>query len=256
MGFLYFVLLIAAAMTVLGGMIFIKLNHHYPASIQILTGLSGGFLLSLIFIGIIPEAREMLEQAIPAQAPWTLPLAVAMGALVIIISEKIVPVEHHHDLEARGAVQYTKPHLFYVVLVAFGIHSLFEFISVLIAGQANLSMGLMLAVVIAVHNIPIGFVIMVQLEGIGASEKRIMKGLIVLAASETILAIGIFLLLHAFINTAVQGVLLGATAGVMLYLLFDELLPQIYKDADQHQTNFSIIIGALAMLLFLNVFGG
>jgi len=42
----------------------------------------------------------------------------------------------------------------------------------------------------------------------------------------------------------------------MIYLLFDELLPQIYKDVDQHETNYAIIIGAILMFAFLNVVGG
>lgn len=37
----------------------------------------------------------------------------------------------------------------------------------------------------------------------------------------------------------------------MIYLLFDELLPQIYKDVDQHETaNYAIIIGAILMFAF------
>lgn len=256
MAFIFLALLGAALMLVLGGTIYIRLNHHYPAGIQILTGLSGGFLLSLIFFGIIPEAGEMLKEAIPSQASWALPLAVAAGSLIIIIFEKIVPVEHHHDVEARGVVQHTPSSLFYVVLVAFGIHSLFESLSVLIAGHANMQVGLILALVIAIHNIPIGFVIMVQLEHAGATEKHIIKGLWALALGETAAAIVIFLALSAIINTTLQGILLGATGGVMIYLLFDELLPQIYKDVDQHETNYAIIIGAILMFAFLNVVGG
>ena len=40
-----------------------------------------------------------------------------------------------------------------VVLVAIGIHSLFESLSVLIAGHANMQVGLILALVIAINRI-------------------------------------------------------------------------------------------------------
>jgi len=74
MAFIFLALLGAALMLVLGGTIYIRLNHHYPAGIQILTGLSGGFLLSLIFFGIIPEAgEEMLREAIPPRRPGPCP---------------------------------------------------------------------------------------------------------------------------------------------------------------------------------------
>ena len=58
---IYFGVLAAAAMMLVGGYIFVTLNKKYPKSIGLLLGLSGGFLLGIIFFGIIPEAHEILE---------------------------------------------------------------------------------------------------------------------------------------------------------------------------------------------------
>ncbi len=223
--FIQFIACLAAAlMMVAGGLIFLKLNEKYPQSITLLTGLSGGFLLAIIFFGIIPEAHEMLEAASPQQVMWLLPLCVAAGAALIILFEKVLPVQHHHDLvdhEAEHhthenlfyivlaafglhslfelsliilfekvlpvqhhhdlvdheAEHHTHENLFYIVLAAFGLHSLFELLSVLIAGHADLTMGLLLALVIGIHNIPIGFIIMAQLQAVGCPIKRIIAGL-------------------------------------------------------------------------------
>lgn len=251
---IYIILLLAALMTVAGGWIYVKLNHRYPASIEVFTGLSAGFLISLIFIGIIPEAKELISASFQDRAGWILPLSVIAGTLLIVFFEKIVPVEHHHDIEAKEVVLHSKKDLFYVVLAAFGIHSLFEFLSVLIAGKSASSMGIVLAIVIGIHNIPIGFIIMAQLKAIGAGEKQILHGTFVLALCETGAAILIFLLLSQVMNQGIQGILLGATGGVMLYLLFDELFPQVYNGKHQHRTNFAVIAGVLTMLLFLQFF--
>ncbi len=176
--FIQFIACLAAAlMMVAGGLIFLKLNEKYPQSITLLTGLSGGFLLAIIFFGIIPEAHEMLEAASPQQVMWLLPLCVAAGAALIILFEKVLPVQHHHDLVDHEAEHHTHENLFYIVLAAFGLHSLFELLSVLIAGHADLTMGLLLALVIGIHNIPIGFIIMAQLQAVGCPIKRIIAGL-------------------------------------------------------------------------------
>ncbi|MEF9918015.1 MAG: hypothetical protein RR790_01960, partial [Eubacterium sp.] len=58
-----------------------------------------------------------------------------------------------------------------------------------------------------------------------------------------------------FITEAFQGILLGMTAGIMIYLVFDELLPKIYHDEEQHHVNYAIVIGILMMLILLNLTG-
>ncbi|MGL4547158.1 hypothetical protein [Eubacterium aggregans] len=62
-------------------MIFITINKKNPSTIAVLTALSAGFLLSIIFVGIIPEASEMMETSLPSYQGWLLPLSVAGGGI-------------------------------------------------------------------------------------------------------------------------------------------------------------------------------
>ena len=73
--------------------------------------------------------------------------------------------------------------------------------------------------------------------------------------AEALLAIVCYLILMPFITTAFQGVLLAMTGGIMLYLVFDELLPKIYQDEEQHHVNYMIILGVLLMYVFLQLAG-
>lgn len=246
----------ASLMTLVGGMIFITINEKHPSTIALLTALSAGFLLSIIFVGIIPEASEMMEASLPSHQGWLLPLSVAGGAFLIVFFEKLLPVQHHHDLSPQEAVCHTRDRLFYITLIAFGLHSLFELISVLIAGASDMTVGILLALVIAIHNIPIGFIIVAQLDALGIAPRKTKKGMVALVVGQSALAILCYWLLSFIITEAIQGILLAVTAGVMLYLLFDELLPGIYREEDQHHINYAILAGALVMLLFLNLVGG
>ncbi|MGL6293178.1 ZIP family metal transporter [Eubacterium aggregans] len=165
-------------------------------------------------------------------------------------------MQHHHDLSPQEAVYHTRDRLFYITLIAFGLHSLFELISVLIAGDSDMTVGMLLALVIAIHNIPIGFIIVAQLDALGIAPRKTKKGMVALVVAQSALAILCYWLLSFIITAAIQGILLAVTAGVMLYLLFDELLPGIYREEDQHHINYAILAGALVMLLFLNLVGG
>ncbi|MEG0379211.1 MAG: ZIP family metal transporter [Eubacterium sp.] len=252
---IYFGILIAAAMMLAGGWVFIALNKKYPKSIGLLLGLSGGFLLGIIFFGIIPEAAEMLEVVFEDKSIWMLSASLAGGALFLILFEKMIPVQHHHDLSEHEVEHHDHNRLIYIILAAFGFHSLFELVSILVAGNADPVLAWFLIVVIGMHNIPIGFVIIAQLEALDCSMKKSLLLIGGLAVLETGVAVICYLLLMPFITDAFQGILLGMTAGIMIYLVFDELLPTIYKDEEQHHVNYAIIIGVLAMLLSLNFMG-
>lgn len=76
-------------MMLVGGYIFVTLNKKYPKSIGLLLGLSGGFLLGIIFFGIIPEAHEILEEAFDTPL-WVMAAALTGGALFIILFEKMI----------------------------------------------------------------------------------------------------------------------------------------------------------------------
>ena len=228
---IYFGVLVAAAMMLVGGYIFVTLNKKYPKSIGLLLGLSGGFLLGIIFFGIIPEAHEILEEAFDAPL-WVMAAALTGGALFIILFEKMIPVQHHHDLVPGEREHHGHHQLVYIILVAW-----------------------FMIIVIGLHNIPIGFVIIAQLETLECSQKKCLLLIGGLAVAEALLAIVCYLILMPFITTAFQGVLLAMTGGIMLYLVFDELLPKIYQDEEQHHVNYMIILGVLLMYVFLQLAG-
>ena len=198
---IYFGVLVAAAMMLVGGYIFVTLNKKYPKSIGLLLGLSGGFLLGIIFFGIIPEAHEILEEAFDTPL-WVMAAALTGGALFIILFEKMIPVQHHHDLVPGEREHHGHHQLVYIILAAFGFHSLFELLSILVAGNADPVLAWFMILVIGLHNIPIGFVIIAQLETLECSQKKCLLLIGGLAVAEALLAIVCYLILMPFITTA------------------------------------------------------
>lgn len=263
MGLIFFGILFCALMMLIGAFIYAGLTQKFPETIDVLMGLSAGLLLGIIFLGIIPEATEMIHESFATyhdSIGLITILAVGAGALFIIIFERLLPVQHHHDLDHELRHNEIEEHsnrrnLPLVLLVAFGLHSFFELFSILIVGEANVTLAWGLILVIGLHNIPIGFIILSQLEGFGVSQKKSFLYIIFLALAEAMAAVIFYLLLSTFITDAIQGIVLGATSGMMLYIVFDELLPEIYGKTEQHHINYAVIIGVLLMLFFLTSFG-
>lgn len=250
---LYFGIFLASLMTLLGVWLYQVLNHRFPKWVDLLQGLSAGMLLAVIFFGIIPEASEMLAEGFAQGQILITAVSMAAGALLLPGFEKMLPVKHHHDFENT---HHHKPQsVTYIVLGAFGIHSLFELLAILVAGSSNPVLGWTLVLIIAIHNIPIGFIINTQLKAFGLPVKQVSLMVFGLIMVQCLMAVIIYALMLPFVSQGLTGILLGMTAGIMLYLTFDELLPQIYKEENQHTVNACIIAGLLGMYFILAVSG-
>lgn len=229
------------------------LNLRYPKSVGLLQGLSAGMLLAVVFFGIIPEGTEILELANSTSNISVFVIAMILGALLLPSFEKILPVQHHHEFEDS---HHHKPKsVAYIVLGAFGIHSMFELLAILVTGNSDPILGWSLILIIGLHNIPIGFIINAQLKTLGVPFKRVFFMVLGLIIIQCLIAIAIYFMLLPFISDYITGILLGITAGVMLYLTFDELLPQIYKDENQHAVNACVIAGILSMYVLIALGG-
>ncbi len=252
---LYFGIFAATLMMLIGSWIFMALNKRFPKGIDLLLAASAGLLLGMIFFGIFPEAWEMFEASFDEHHVPAFIAAVAFGVLLIVGFEKLIPVHHHHEIDESMIHSHDHKRMTLVVLMAFGFHSVFELLSILVTGAAEPMLAWGLVLVIGLHNIPIGFVISAQMELYGISRKQSVGMLTGLAVFETLLTVMIFMLLRPWVTLQLQSILLAMTSGVMLYLVFDELLPKVYREEDQHSVNYTVIFGILVMLAFLKIAG-
>lgn len=250
---LYSGIFFASFMNLVGVWLYEWLKHRFPKWVDLLQGLSAGMLLALIFFGLIPEAAEMFVNDFPQCQILVMAVAMAAGALLLPGFEKMVPVKHHHDVVDHH--HHKSQSITYIILGAFGIHSLFELLAILVVGSSNPLLGWSLIPIIAIHNIPIGFIINAQLKALGLPVKRVSLMVFGLIIAQCLMAVIIYVVMLPFVTEGLTGILMGMTAGMMLYLTFDELLPQIYRDENQHAVNASIIAGLLGMYLMLAASG-
>jgi ZIP family zinc transporter len=101
--------------------------------------------------------------------------------------------------------------------------------------------------VVAVHNIPEG--ICTSASYFHASGNRL--GAFVLSSATALpILLGFFIATRLFeaISPAVVGLLISATAGLMIYITVDELIPNSCA-GENHQTIFSFMTGAVLVVL-------
>ena len=187
----------------------------------VLMGLSGGLMLSIVFFDMLPEALE--------SAGWLLTLIwFAVGAAVLFTVNKLVP---HHDVATSDDTKLIddlkqKRLVRSGLLLALGIavHNLPEGLALGSGLVSQAAFGIGLAVLLFVHNIPEGMGLAIPLK-LG----RVSYGKIFLVAVLAALPMAVGACVGALIGNISPVFLAGCVSfggGAMLYLTLSELIPQ------------------------------
>ncbi|MBQ0001571.1 MAG: ZIP family metal transporter [Clostridiales bacterium] len=195
-----------------------------------------GTMLALGIMEILPEALENLEGA----SILTLPVCLALGVAILKLLDHFVP-EHdhahglHHDCTEENVI-----HIGVVSSVAVILHNIIEGMAVYSMAQDSLRVGLLMALGVGLHNIPMGMVIYTTLQ----KEKRTPK-LILLAATTFSTFIGGLLMMFFWgsVSERVIGILMCLALGMLVYIVFFELLPHMLHGEDKKLSLTGALLG-------------
>lgn len=249
--------LIAGLSTGIGGLLSMfqkrSSSHFLCASL----GFSAGVMVYLSFMEILPEALHYLEQFYPDnRANLVTVVTFFVGILVIGLIDRFVPYrDNPHEIPdvvtlANEVQPSTDHHLFRTGMLsalAIAIHNLPEGLATFTSYMADPQIGISIAVAIAIHNIPEGIAVAVPIYF--ATGNR-AKSLVIALLSGLSEMLGAFLglLLFSFSNTDLMlGLVLASTAGVMVYISFDELLPTAERYGEHHLAIYGILGGMAVM---------
>lgn len=119
------------------------------------------------------------------------------------------------------------------------------------AAMANPTLGVSIAVAIAIHNIPEGLAISAPVYYATGSRKKAFVLSFLSGLAEPIGALIGFFLLKWFITDAAFGFVFAGVAGIMIYISLDELLPTAEEYGEHHVAIYGLIGGMAVMALSL-----
>ncbi len=148
------------------------------------------------------------------------------GGLAMFLLNKILPHYHHAEYvlsQKAKEIDRTAIFLFFGIF----LHNFPEGMAIGMGGLSEIKFSIMIAIVIAIHDIPEAVCVAAPLYF--TNKKRFRSFFItLLTAIPTVIG---FLLTHYYfknISASVLSVIIGATAGVMIHISFFELLPQSF----------------------------
>ena len=232
--------------------------------LSVATGFSGGVMLWVSFVEILPKAQRALESVRGArEGAWLAAGAFFLGTLLILAIDRLVPGdENPHEvrttleiaalgdamaLPAAARLRRTGTAL----AIAIAIHNFPEGLATFVSALEDPAVGGAIAIAVALHNIPEGVSVAVPIY-YATGRRRAAFGWSLLSGLAEPLGAGVgFLLLRPWLTPGFMGMLFGAVAGIMVYISLDELLPTSRAFGQGHDSLYGLLLGMGAMALSL-----
>lgn len=218
---------------------FVKATSHKMR--DSLMGLSAGLMLSVTTLSLIPEALG------PNKGSYIqVIVGIALGATALFIVDNYLPHIHGMIIPDKPLTKGMRTTL--MVIAAIVIHNFPEGFATGTAYSAGVTVfGSTVALGIALQNIPEGFLVSVPLRSQGYSTRSSFLAGFLSGVVEPICAIVALALVGMFGGLLPYALAFGA--GAMLYVIFDEMIPESHSHGYERAATTSFMIGFLFMTM-------
>ncbi|MDR2056697.1 MAG: zinc transporter ZupT [Dysgonamonadaceae bacterium] len=256
--FAFFLTAIAGLSTGIGSLIALLAKKTNKNFLSISLGFSAGIMIYVSFMEMMPRALQELSAGY-GEKTGTLYLIFAFFAGIVLINlidflipEQINPHEAHEVEEMYKSTQLKRTGI--MVAISISIHNFPEGIATFTSALSALDVAIPITVAIAIHNIPEGIAVAVPIYHATGNRKKAFWLSFLSGLSEPAGALLAFLFLTHFWTPTLNGLILAAVSGIMLFISLDELLPSAEKYGKHHLSIIGVVSGMLVMALSLFLF--
>ncbi len=238
---IYVILIISVLGPVIGSLIGIIKKPSNKFMFNMLA-FAAGVMLAISFIDLIPEAINL-------SSIWIASIGILIGAGIMYALDKLIPHIHPELCKQEQGKNLERTSIYLILGIL--LHNFPEGMAIGAGAVSGLKVSLSIALAIAIHNIP---------EGIATSApyyyitRKKLKSFLISSSTAIPIVIGFFFANFLFqnISSTIVGLIIAATAGLMIYISGDELIPTSCSKGSgewDHSTIFSLIIGVIFVIL-------
>ncbi|MBD64919.1 MAG: ZIP family metal transporter [Halobacteriovoraceae bacterium] len=238
--------LVAGISTGIGALpIYFKKNYS-KKSLDIGMGFSAGIMLVASFVSLIFPAIETAQQIYLSRSAFPLVLlGLICGYLFIITFHEFLP--HDHVFKSKDVTHKKKISRVTLIVLAISLHNFPEGLAVGVGfGSGDMSSGVTLALAISLQNMPEGLVVAFGLLSEGASKHKAFLMALLSGLIEP-LAAG-FGFMATSISEYSLPVALSFAGGTMLFVICQEIFPEIFREGHERSATVGVISGVIIML--------
>src|SRR6187397_2343686 len=231
------VALLTALATGLGALPFFFSRRPGRNWLGIANGLAAGLMLGASLGLIVEGARYGAERTA---------VGVLAGGVFIFVSQRVIDSHEALHLGSLEGADATKALLIVGIMT---IHSFAEGVGVGVAFGVEETLGVLIGLAIAVHNIPEGLAISLVLVPRGTSPRTAAAWSVFSSLPQPLMAVPAFLFVEEF--SAFLPIGLGFAAGAMIWLVVADLLPEALETSRPAAVACTVTASAAAMLAFV-----
>jgi ZIP family zinc transporter len=221
-------------------------------------GFSAGVMIYVSFMEMMPEAREALIDAFGDKYGYLYLLFAFFGGMGLIASIDLIVPKGNNPHELIGIEEMNKKSSLsrtgIVVALSIAIHNFPEGIATFTSALGGLDIAIPITVAIAIHNIPEGIAVAVPIYHATGSRKKAFWLSFASGLSEPLGAVIAYLFLMPYWSPALNGIVLAAVSGIMIFISLDELLPSAQKYGEHHVSIIGLVMGMAMMAASLYMF--
>jgi ZIP family zinc transporter len=247
---LLLILALAVAGPIIGSLIGV-IRRPKDSFMYNMLAFAGGVMLAISFLQLIPESISLVEndlsqlENVKIISLLICALGIFLGAIIMFLLDKLIP-HIHPELCTPEQGSKLKKTAFYLLLGIF-MHNIPEGMAVALGEVSDNASVIIIGLAIAIHNIPEG--ICTSAPYYNVSKKRLKSFLISsLTAIPILIGFVIASILYNYISDTLIGLIAGLTAGFMIYIVGDGIIPTACSTTD-HKPIFSLIIGIVFVIL-------
>ena len=226
-------------------------------------GFSAGVMIYVSMAELYTSAQKSL-QAVMGMKPGSAASAAAFfgGMLLTGIIDRLIPQKDNphefkkteEDLQqSKGSSRLMRTGAFTALAIA--VHNFPEGLATFIAALQEPSVALPIAAAVAIHNIPEGIAVSVPIYYATGDRKKAFLYSFASGLSEPAGAAAGWLILRPYMNDTLNGLLFAGTAGIMVFISLDELLPAAREYGEHHLAIYGLTAGmaviAVSLLMFM-----
>lgn len=219
---------------------------------KMLTGFAAGVMVSASFWSLLIPAVEQGKELMGKIAVFPATIGFCLGMVFLLLIDTMTP-HMHMDESVEGPASNLKKSTMLVLAVV--IHNIPEgmAVGVLYAGwmQGNalvsFTAALSLAIGIAIQNFPEGAIISMPLHANGMSKRKAFLQGMFSGVVEPIA--GFVTILLASLIVPYMPALLSFAAGAMIYVVVEELIPEMSEGEHANLTTISFMLGFVGMMI-------
>lgn len=232
--------LLAGLSTVIGAFIVFFSKYGNKKLITFALAFSAGVMITISFTDLLPTSQESLTRSFGDFQGVMLSLFfLLIGIFIALLIDHLIP-------DAENSLIIKDNNLYkvgFVSMIALMLHNFPEGIATYVSGYQSMTLGIYITVAIAIHNIPEGVSIAMPIYYATQSKSKAFKYTFISGIAEPIGAILAFLFLRPFISDIILSIIFAIVAGIMLYIAFQELIPESRIYGYDSLYIFSLILG-------------